>query len=187
MEFFPLTSLFVPGIKFVWVILQIVSEIERGKESQEHISTSTSPVKQKGISEQRLKKHVLFLIFLLKVFIIGFLFTHWETGGFSTDQFMGVLSLLIPLFTTYTALMIRDFVKNRHIALHGTLRVSRAFQITTYLILITYGAGFFIILGLKPRGIISFQQMSVFLTLLEAGLGVYIGKIVFAMFNEEEN
>lgn len=168
-------------------IMQVIREVDHINDTP-GLQTSLSPsAKKKGISEQRLKKHVLLLIFLLKIIVILFLFHQWETGGFSTDQFIGVLSLLIPLFTTYTALMIRDFIQNRHVVLHGALKVSRSFQFTTYLFLLAYGLGLFVILDLKPRGIISFQQMSILLTLLEAGLGIYIGKIVFAMFNEEEN
>ena len=68
-------------------VMEIIREVEGAKESQK--STISAPIssRKKGISEQSLKKHVLFLIFLLKIIVIGFLFTLWELGGFSTDQF----------------------------------------------------------------------------------------------------
>jgi len=138
---------------------------------------------KRGISEQKLKHHVLILMIVTKFAMIAFLFTLWESGGFSTDQFMGTLTLLIPLFTTYTTLMMREVVSSRHTTTYlSPLRIKRSFQWTTYLFMIGYGLLFALAIGIKPTGKISYQQMSVLLTLLEGGFGIYVGRIVFALY-----
>jgi hypothetical protein len=78
---------------------------------------SGKPAKPRGLSEHTLKLHLLLLLLGAKVLLIGRLFVEWEAGGFSTDQFISTLTLLIPIFATYTGLMVKDLVQRRHIDL----------------------------------------------------------------------
>ncbi len=166
-------------------ILGIIEQLPSSVSAKVPTLAELEPQQRKGISEHKLKNHVLILMILMKFVVIVFLFTLWESGGFTTDQFTGTLTLLIPLFTTYTALMMKDLVEHRHTPIQNSPRVSRSFQWITYMLLLGYGLGFLFVMGLKPRGALNFQQMSILLTLLEGGLGVYIGRIVFALFKKE--
>jgi hypothetical protein len=142
----------------------------------------------KGISEQTLKNHILILLLSEKLMVIIFLFTIWESGAFTNEQFIGLVGLLIPVFGTYLTIIFKDTVKHRHLDRPATAkRVSRSFQRTTYFILIAYFFALVIVINLRGRGILTeFGQMSTLLALIETGLGVYIGQIITGLFGKNE-
>ena len=118
--------------------------------------------------------------------MIGWLYTHFESGGYSKDQFLGLMGVMIPVFTTYTGVMFKEFVDRRHGHEDKGLRVSRTFQLVSYGVLLFYGIICMFILGLKPKGTWEYGQISTWLTLLEAGLGVYVGRLIFTLFGNKE-
>ena len=141
--------------------------------------------KKKGIRERTLKQHILFLLIGIKVVVLGWLYTQWESGGFSMDQFTGTLTLLIPVLATYAGLMFQDFLDNRFVsedAQDHSPRVKRSVQFTIYGILFVYGIVLINLIGMKAQGVLSFAQMATFFTLAESFIGVYLSRIVKTFF-----
>jgi hypothetical protein len=145
------------------------------------------------VLESQLKSRLLFLMLGVKLLVIAWLFTLWESGGFTTEQFSGTLGLLIPVFTTYIGVMIREVIEQSKTpapkptdepAPDPPTR-SRTFQWLAFGVLVVYGIALLLIIGLRPRGLLSYAQMNTFLTLLEAGFGIYVGRIVFSLFKEK--
>lgn len=150
------------------------------------------PPQPKTVPEATLKRRLLFLMLVIKLLVIAWLFTHWEAGGFTTDQFTGTLGLLIPVFTTYTGVMIREVIEGSKSQPPAPAETpapparSRSFQWLAFGVLLAYGLALLLIIGLRPRGVISYAQMNTFLTLLEAGFGLYVGRIIFSLFKQSE-
>ena len=142
--------------------------------------------KPAGISEHSLKQHLMFLMLGLKVVVIGWLYTQFESGGYAKNEFLGLMGVMVPVFTTYTGVMFKEFVDRRHGHQDSGLHVSRTFQLTSYFVLLGYGLICILILGLKPQGKWDYAQISTWLTLLEAGLGVYVGRLIFSLFGHPE-
>ena len=145
--------------------------------------------KKAGIRESTLKRYVLRIMVASKVLILGFLFILWDAGGFTDDQFIGTATLLVPLFTAYTVLMVRDATKYRYVGIQPEtteLLVTRRFKWMAYFTLIGYTLAIALVLYLKPPGILDYKQMSGMLTLVETGIGVYVGEIVFALFKKSK-
>ncbi|NRB53739.1 MAG: hypothetical protein HRU41_39170 [Saprospiraceae bacterium] len=143
--------------------------------------------KKPGIRESRLKRIVLRFMIISKVFVLGLLLFLWDTGGFSVDQFIGTASLLIPLFTAYTVLMVRDSAKNRYVHIQSQeteMLVTHHFKNMVYFWMFVYTFAISLVLILKPAGALAYNQMSATLTLVEIGIGVYVGEVVFALFKK---
>jgi hypothetical protein len=153
-------------------------------------SQPAPPPKPKTVPEAKLKRRLLYLMLAIKLVVIGWLFTEWQSGGFSADQFSGTLGLLIPVFTTYTGVMIREVIElsqadpQAQPAPAEQPQRSRSFQWLAFGVLAAYGLGLLLIISLRPQGVISYAQMNTFLTLLEAGFGIYVGRIVFSLFKK---
>ncbi len=145
------------------------------------------PAPPAGIAEGRLKMHLLFILFVAKALVVGRLFTEWEAGGYSTEQFIATLSLLVPVFATYTGIMFKEVVRSRHLGRRAadTVRVRRSFQWTAYAVCLAYFLAIWTLIGMKPQGTLAYGQMTGLLATVESGLGVYVGHIVFALFRRE--
>jgi len=147
-------------------------------------------VKPKGIREKVLRTHILWLMFGIKFLIVLFVLTLWQSGGFTAAQFVATLALLLPIFATYTTVMFRDSVRERHVQQYATTalapRVSRSFQFTTYGLFLLYGFALFFVIDLRGRGVLGqFDYMTSLLALVELLLGVYVGQVVFGLFKRE--
>lgn len=144
----------------------------------------------RGIREQTLKQHILLLIFGVKAWVVVWLFNHWESGGFSADQFAGTLTLLIPVMAAYTGLMFQDFLDHRHAhagPAPASPRVRRSVQWTVYAVIIGYGLMLTAAIGAKAQGLMSYAGLSGALALIESGLGIYIARIVRTFFPEQKS
>lgn len=150
------------------------------------------PPQPKTVSEAALKRRLLLLMLVIKLLVIIWLFTQWEAGGFTTDQFTGTLGLLIPVFTTYTGVMIREVIEQSKSQVTPPVDPAsrptrpRSFQGLAFGVIIGYGIALILIISLRPRGVISYAQMNTFLTLLEASFGIYVGRIVFSLFKKPD-
>ena len=163
-------------------LLDLIDKLE-AKVTQEAPDTPS-----KKVSEQKLKRHIFILLVVIKVLILLFVLTLWQSGSnFTQEEFIATLGILVPVFATYLGLMFKEQLAQRHELTVKASYVSKGFQRTVYLLLLAYGLSFFIILNLKGPGTINHTQMIGLLTMVEAGLGVYIGQLVSALFKEKKN
>lgn len=135
-----------------------------------------------GVSENRLKDRLFWLLLIAKLVVVVFTFTLWESGSFTNEQFMATVGLLVPVFVTYLALIFKDKVDRRHAITHPDKHVTKGFERTTYLLVFVYAIALLFVINLRGPGVISFNQMNGLLALVESGLGVYVGQVVFALF-----
>jgi len=144
--------------------------------------------KPTGIPEGKLKLHLFLLVFGSKLAIAIWLWVQWDTGGFLTDEFISTLSLLIPVFATYSGLILRDMLKQQMKDTLGSTDkyMPRSLLWIGYLVTLTNLILICFITGLYPQGKVNYQQMTSLLSLAEAGLGFYVGMVVFAIFKKEE-
>lgn len=139
-----------------------------------------------GVSEHRLKRRMFNLLLAGKILVILFTFILWQTGsGFTAENFTTVVGILIPVFATYLTLMVQDATKNRSLLQPGDKRVNKGFARLAYTLVILYPVVLIIILNLRGPGTITFAQLTALLTLVETGLGAYLGKVVFGLFRGE--
>ncbi len=160
-------------------VLELIEELP-GPDGEQRKRVS----KKQEISEKSLKFHLLLLLLGSKLAVIFWLWIQWETGGFTTDQFISTLSLLVPVFATYTGLMIKDLFNQQKNNGNGRTDryLPRSLQWTGYIVCALYLLVICFIIGLPPQGKLSYQQMTGMLALAESALGMYVGTIVFSLF-----
>lgn len=141
--------------------------------------------KLEGVSENKLKNRLLWLVACAKLLVIAFVYTLWESGSFTNDQFMATVTLLVPVFVTYLSLMMKDQVERRHLIAHPDKRVKKSFERMTYALIVIYALVLLIVINLRGPGTISFNQMNGFLALVESGLGVYVTQVIFTLFKKK--
>lgn len=144
----------------------------------------------RGIGERTLKQQILLLTLGVKIWIFGWLYTHWESGGYSADQFTGAVTLLIPVLAAYAGLMFQDFLNHRHVLVgagEAEPRVRRSVQWTVYAVIVGYGLLLTLAIGAKARGVISYGQLSGALAFIESAIGIYVGRIVHTFFPEQKS
>ena len=61
------------------------------------------------MQEQKLKRRLFVFLLIAKVLIIGLIFFHWDTGGFSRSEMLALVGMILPLFTIYTSIIWKDF------------------------------------------------------------------------------
>src|SRR5690606_33537711 len=130
-----------------------------------------------------LRSHILWLMFGIRFLIVLFVLSLWQSGGFTAAQFVATLALLLPIFATYTTVMFRASIRERHVQQYATTalapRVSRWFQLSTYGLSLLYGFALFFVIVLRSRGTLGqFDYMTSLLALVQLLLGVYVGQVV---------
>jgi hypothetical protein len=119
--------------------------------------------------------HLLIVALLLGTFI---------AGGLSFRDMTTAVALVTPMFTAYTVVVIKYFVDNRTTARDRSAQLSGAFVAISFgvpAIFVTLVAAS-ILLFAANVGFSSFEQLKSVLAILEGAYGLYLGKLVDALF-----
>ncbi|MEZ4825006.1 MAG: hypothetical protein R3C61_01750 [Bacteroidia bacterium] len=161
------------------VEVPLLPEVETGPEETE----TKIPLRTSGIREGKLRGHIMALLIAIKVILILFLWFLKTVDAISISEFITTATMMVPLFAAWIGVMFNDWLKTRNQAEDRSPYVSRRFQMTVYAMLLGYGLIFFLILSLRGPATVNHEQMNLLLVILESGLGIYIGKLVTAMYN----
>lgn len=143
-----------------------------------------------GITEDKFKEHVLYMLLAAKLIVLLYIYTTWQSGGWTNADFITVLSIILPVFATYLTLILKEIINKRHVDAPADQRiVKRSFRITTYWIMGLYFVAIIQVLSMRVQGVLDAQdmgQLSGLLALIESAMGVYVGQIIFALFKKED-
>lgn len=136
------------------------------------------------MTDQRLKTHIFIFMILAKIVAIFLVLFHWRTGGYSQAEAMATIAIVIPLFTVYLTVMVKDALKNPYVDQRKkgkTIKTSIVFL--TYLIFPLYIMAILYFINLKPQpGPFSFENLQTAIAGVESGFGIYIGQIVLTLY-----
>jgi hypothetical protein len=157
---------------------------------------------KKGISEDKFKTQVFVLMLLSKIIIIGWIFHHKSTGGLSSEHALSIIALLLPVLSVYLGAMFDDFLKDKYISekKKASPFVKNSVKYITYFLFFTYTLLILNVIGNQATGeycsqvvnvdgtdyCIGLETMNKWIGLIESGLGIYLGKIVFSFFKKEK-
>ncbi|MFK7947907.1 MAG: hypothetical protein AB8G11_09970 [Saprospiraceae bacterium] len=137
----------------------------------------------------KIKRRILSFMLLSKVLVILTILFHWQTGGYSTSEMLATITLIIPLFTVYITVIIKDTMENpyRNDAVETPeKKVKKSLVNLTYIIFPIYIVMILYIISLKPQpGSFTFANLQTSIAIIESGLGVYIGQIIFTLFDKD--
>lgn len=147
-----------------------------------------APSRSGGIREDKFKLQVFIAMVATKLTVIGWVLFHYTTHGLSSTQTLAIITLLLPTFSMYMAAMFNDFLENRYVSAKESPSpyIKNSLRWTTYLLFPFYLLLLLSIIGSQARGEFGqdMEKISSWLGIIETGLGVFIGKIVFTLFKK---
>ena len=144
-------------------------------------------VKPPGVSEAKLKKRLFWFLIIGKILVLFYAFFLLDTGsGFTSDDMLTTVGVLIPMFGVFLAIMLQDTTKHRRILKPGDIRLTSDFARKAYFVVVVYPLLLVFLLFLRAVGKIPTPAaFTIILGLAESGWGAYVGKVVFGLFKEE--
>jgi hypothetical protein len=136
------------------------------------------------LTEATFKNRLLYLLCLIKAGVLGWLYYHWSTGGFSLEQFQATAALLTPTLVAYLSVMAADYLRQHEAGPRPPHYLSGRLVTFGYWLFPVYGLLLGGLIAAKAAGTLSFGQMNAWLALVESVLGGYIGQVVFSLFKQ---
>ena len=143
---------------------------------------------REGVTEERLKMWIGILLFTGKLSLLLWVLFHLQTGGFSKAEARYTIGFLIPLFAAYLGVIVQENVRNRFRRNGRHPLINKSLVWLTFILIPTYILAFWMTISARAKGnIASTEEFTTWLTIIESGLGIYVGTIVFELFNRRKN
>ncbi|WP_421765485.1 hypothetical protein [Ekhidna sp.] len=139
------------------------------------------------MTRYKLRSFFTYFIIISKILILMILFAHWLTSGLHIDEMKSIIQIIIPLFGLHISTIIKKGLINKA---DNTEVLSRSATFLHLIIPISYVLLLFVIVNLRPLGIISpdnFSDLESLLVLCEMIFGVYFGQIIMNVFHSPTN
>lgn len=149
-------------------------------------ATSDTGVEEKKISAPPLspRARIARLILVYHFILIGISCVYYLLRGFDFEEFTSLMGILAPVTALYGGAVFRYIGRsitepnfngnNGNVPINGMVKWLVHGHFATVMLLISLKA-------LAPN-VLNFQDMTMFLTLVESALGVYMGNIILALF-----
>lgn len=149
-------------------------------------ASSDTGVEEKKISAPPLspRARIARLILVYHFILIGISCVYYLLRGFDFEEFTSLMGILAPVTALYGGAVFRYIGrsitepnfngKNGNTPVNGMVKWLVNGHFATVMLLISLKA-------LAPN-VLNFQDMTMFLTLVESALGVYMGNIILALF-----
>jgi hypothetical protein len=136
--------------------------------------------------EERLKTTLGLYIVVAHFAIILLIVAFWFSDYFLFEEMTTALALIIPMFATYTTVIIRNIIDEMHPTQRESKEVTVAFTFISFFIpsLFTFFIAALIILKALNIGFDSFEQFKILLGLAETIFALYVGQIISKLFNK---
>jgi len=132
------------------------------------------------------KMRVFVALCVTKLIVLVYLFYQYQTGGYSMTELQSTAALLAPALAAYLSVILADYIRQSSGKRAPTTEYVAGPLVTiSWFLFPVYAIALLLLIRAKPAGVISFGAMSLWLGLVESGLGGYIGQIVHALFKKE--
>jgi cation transport ATPase len=147
---------------------------------------ATARLQAQGMTESRFKILVFGLMIMGNALAFVCLFVLGEgAGGFTPPEASTTATMLISVFAAYFSVMLGEFIARRNAAKAVVEeRVSRRFLWVSMGVLAAYFLSVCWLILRRP--LMEFQSFISWLTMLESGLGLFVGQIVHSLFKKQE-
>ena len=141
------------------------------------------------MTETRLKNQIGILIILANLTIIILILVLYLMGGFLFDEMTTIIALTVPMFSVYTAAILKNIVSNKTIKTTEGSEVTIQYVFISWLIPSAFCIYLGVIISLKSLniGFGSFEQFKTMLVASETIFGAYVGIVLSSMFEVEKN
>ena len=140
------------------------------------------------MKEITLKRQLLYFMLFAKLAIIAYIWLNKNSGGLSSEQAIGAITLITPLFAVYLGIMYKELAKTKLKNPVGRpSTIPKSFRNLTFITVFVYVIAIISVVTLKASGTFSYNQFQTMLTAVESGFGVYVGQIIFSLFKNKDD
>ncbi len=142
------------------------------------------------MKEKRLKNIIMFLILSAKIITIGLILFHYATDGLQKKDTFSLITLILPLFTVYLTVMIKDILSNPYVEKEDKPKIKKvkgSIVLLTFIVFPLYFAAIIISINLAAQGSLQIEELQQIIGLVESAFGVYLAQIILTLFKKEES
>lgn len=138
------------------------------------------------MTEASVRNHLSYLLIVGHFGVLLLVVVLWSLHGFTFPEMTTSIALIAPMFATYTTAIIQYIVKNRNAPKPSSKPVSTGFVFISFLLPAVFLAVLLLMVTFKAFNIAfdGFDQFKIALAICESAFGVYIGKVVSALFKK---
>ena len=139
------------------------------------------------MKEKRLKNIIFFLVLTAKIVTIGLILFHFATDGLQKKETYSLITLILPLFTVYLSVMIKDLLSNPYKSKtleEKTKRVKGSISTLTFIVFPIYFLAIIITINQAAKG--NTDNVQQIIGILESAFGIYLGQIILTFFKKKE-
>jgi len=139
------------------------------------------------INENNLRNTIGVFIVISNMLMIIAVFVFYISGGFLFDEMTTSISLIAPMFSIYTTLIIKNIVANKNKTISDSKVVTKTYGFIAFLMPSVFILFMLIIIALKAFniGFASFEQFKTTLALGETVFGAYVGMVFSPLFESK--
>ncbi len=142
--------------------------------------------------EQRLKNMILFLMLTAKIGTIGAILFHYFTDGLMQTEMVSALTLVIPLFTVYLSVILKDILSDPYRKTEKTqpkpkTKIKSGIAWLAMVVFPIYFIAVLTAINQTARGNMDSNDLQTAIGIIESAFGVYLGQIIFALFKKKPN
>ncbi len=140
------------------------------------------------MTERGLKNRVGLFLIAVHLFIIVLVLVCFAVGGFDFDEMTTVLAVIVPMFAGYSTAVISHIVNERFVLKDTSKPVSGMFASLAFVLPTLFAMLIVAAILLQARGLTfaDFEQFKKSVILIESLFAVYIGRLIFSMFERPE-
>lgn len=149
------------------------------------------------MKEKTLKSSILLLMLIAKIFTIGLILFHYATDGLEKGEAYSILTLILPLFTVYLTVIIKDVLSNPYKEKKKKdqensekiepIRVKNSISVMTFIVFPIYFMALVIIINQTAKGNMQADELQKIVGLIESAFGIYIGQIIMTLFKHKDS
>ena len=140
------------------------------------------------MNKAKLKNIVSYILIPSHLIVLGIAFVLYIKGGYSFEEFTTLLLIIVPLYATYTTLIIRYLTKDvpppTTTTTTTTLNPARTFFTIALPILLTIYFCTIIYLKAYNIGFDSFENFKGLLGVSEVIFGIYVGQFIQSLYDD---
>ena len=118
---------------------------------------------------------------LLLVIVLSF------SGGFEFPEMTTSISLITPMFASYSAIIIKYIVRNRKQFPPDSSAVTHSFVFIAFFLPSVFILVLMSVIILKAVSLVSFEEFKAMIAISETIFGIYIGLVVFPLFEKKKD
>lgn len=140
------------------------------------------------MAEETLRIRLGLFLIVAHFGILLMVIVFWLAGGFLREEMTTSIAIIAPFFAAYTTAIIRHLIKTKHPTPDQGRPVTSAFVFVSFLtpslfVLLVAGA---VVLKAFNVGLTSFEDFKILLGTAETGFGVYVGQLIYSLFEQPE-